>query len=131
MDQRFRTLSGVRSTMRKAATLTMGMAVVAAAMWPAYAQEAHFPKKTGVQRPGVQHDIAELTPLATIPVRGDPDWMALTEDGVWIASSSVNQVLFLDAATNRPGAMVTVANPCSGLVVDFGSLWIPSCGGHS
>jgi streptogramin lyase len=94
-------------------------------------QKNKFPPKTGVQSPGVQHDIAELVPSATFPVQGRPDWMALTEDAVWVTSSSVNHVVRLDAKTNRPGVIVTVAKPCSGLVVDFGSLWIPSCGDHS
>ena len=95
-----------------------------------YAQPK-FPKKTGVELPGVQHNIAELAPSATFPVQGHPDWMALTEDAVWVTSSSANHVVRLDAMTNQPGAIVTVAKPCSGLVVDFGSLWIPSCGDHS
>jgi virginiamycin B lyase len=40
-------------------------------------------------------------------------------------------VVRLDAKTNRPGTVVTVAEPCSGLAFGFGSLWIPSCGDHS
>lgn len=117
--------------MRKAIALMAMMAVVTIAVWSMHAQQAKFPKKTGVQRPGVQHDMTELAPLATIPVQGDPDWMALTDDAVWIAVSSRNRVVRLDAATNQPGAVVSVAQPCSGLVVDFGSLWIPSCGDHT
>jgi virginiamycin B lyase len=117
--------------MRETRTLTAGIVVVTAAMWSMYGQEPKFPKKTGVQKPAVQHDIADLAPLATIPVQGDPDWMALTDDAVWIVVSSMNRVIRLDAATSRPGTIVTVAKPCSGLVVDFGSLWIPSCEDHT
>ena len=68
---------------------------------------------------------------ATFAVKGSPDWMAVTKDGVWVASSSVNHVVRLDAKTNQPGTIVTVAKPCAGLVVGFGSLWIPSCGDHT
>jgi streptogramin lyase len=93
------------------------------------AQEPKFPKKTGVA--GVQHDIKELPPQTTFPVKGHPDWLAVTEDAVWVASSNVNHVVRLDATTNLPGTIITVAKPCSGLAVDFGSLWIPSCGDHS
>ncbi len=95
------------------------------------AEEPKFPKKTGVQTPGVQHDIAELAPLATFPVAGHPDWMAVTDDGVWVTSSSANHVVRLDAKTNLPDAIVTVPKPCAGLALGFGSLWIPSCGNHS
>jgi virginiamycin B lyase len=117
--------------MRKAITLTTGMVFAAVVLLSMHGQQTKFPKKTGVQKPGVQHDIAELAPLATIPVEGDPDWMALTDDAVWIAVSSMNRVVRLDAATNQPGTVVAVAEPCSGLVVDFGSLWIPSCRDHT
>jgi hypothetical protein len=109
--------------------LVMGILMVNANH--AGSEEPKFPKKTGVQKPGVQHDIAELAPVATFPVTGHPDWMALTEDAVWVTSSSVNHVVRLDAKTNQPGVVVTVPKPCSGLVVDFGSLWIPSCGDHT
>ena len=68
---------------------------------------------------------------ATFAVKGSPDWMAVTKDAVWVASSSVNHVVRLDAKTNQPGTIVTVAKPCAGLVVGFGSLWIPSCGDHT
>jgi virginiamycin B lyase len=111
------------------AVLVMGMLI--ANSNHAGSQEPKFPKKTGVQKPGVQHDIAELAPVATFPVAGHPDWMALSEDAVWVTSSSVNHVVRLDAGTNQPGVIVTVPKPCSGLVVDFGSLWIPSCGDHT
>jgi virginiamycin B lyase len=90
-----------------------------------------FPRKTGVQTPGVQHTMAGLLPVATFPVEGRPDWMAVTSDAVWVVSSNVNHVVRLNAKTNQPGRIVTVSNPCAGLVVGFGSLWIPSCGDHA
>jgi virginiamycin B lyase len=84
-----------------------------------------------VQTPGVQHDISDLKPTATFAVEGRPDWMAVTDDAVWVTSSNVNHVVRLDAKSNRTAAIVKVAEPCSGLAVGFGSLWIPSCGNHS
>jgi hypothetical protein len=51
---------------------------------------------------------------ATFAVKGSPDWMAVTKDAVWVASSSVNHVVRLDAKTNQPGTIVTVAKPCAG-----------------
>ena len=95
------------------------------------AQEPKFPAKTGGDTPGVQHAIEELPPTATFVVKGHPDWLAVTEDAVWVSSSSVNHVVRLDAKTNQPGTIITVPKPCSGLAVDFGSLWIPSCGDHN
>ncbi len=97
----------------------------------ALTEEPKFPPKTGVGAPGVQRDIAELPPVATFIVKGHPDWLAVTGDAVWVASSNVNHVVRLDAATNLPGPINTVAEPCSGMAVDFGSLWIPSCGDHT
>jgi virginiamycin B lyase len=113
------------------ALLCGSFAVGAASKSAAQGAEPKFPKKTGVQTPGVQHDIAELVPTATFEVKGHPDWMAVTEDAIWVTSSNVNHVVRLDAKTNRAGTIVTVAKPCSGLVVGFGSLWIPSCGDHT
>ena len=104
---------------------------VLAASLAAHAAEPKFPKKTGVQSPGIQHDIAELVPVATFAVEGHPDWMAVTDDVVWVTSSSANHVVRLDEKTNKPGTIVTVAKPCAGLALGFGSLWIPSCGDHS
>jgi streptogramin lyase len=94
-------------------------------------QASSFPKKTGVQTPGVQHPMAELPKAATIPVKGEPDWLTATADGVWVTSESTDSVVRLDPKTNRPGTTITVHKPCSGLAVGFGSLWIPSCGDKS
>jgi virginiamycin B lyase len=90
-----------------------------------------FPKKTGVLEAGVQHPMSELTPDAEFPVSGSPDWLAVTSDAVWVTSSSANHVVRLDATTNKPGAIITLQKPCSGLAIGFGSLWIPSCGSHN
>jgi streptogramin lyase len=95
---------------------------------PLFAQQPKFPPKTGVVTPGIQHGIEELPQLATFIVKGHPDWLAVTDDAVWVASSNVNHVVRLDAATNQPGTIVTIAQPCSGMATGFGSLWIPSCG---
>jgi streptogramin lyase len=89
------------------------------------------PPRPGVSTAGVRRDMADLHPLATFAVEGSPDWMVVTDDAVWVTSSSVNHVVRLDARTNQPTTIVTVSQPCSGLAAGFGSLWIPSCGSHS
>jgi virginiamycin B lyase len=105
--------------------------ILAAALLAAQTSEPTLPRKTGVHTPGVQHAMVDLIPDATFAVKGHPDWMAVTQDAVWVTSSNVNHVVRLDAKTNQPGTIVTVAEPCAGLAVGFGSLWIPSCGDHT
>jgi virginiamycin B lyase len=95
----------------------------------AQAQQAE-PVKTGVTTPGVQRKMTELRPIATFKVAGNPDWMAVTTDSVWVVSSRANLVTRLDANTNQPADTISVSKPCSGLVFAFNSLWIPSCGAH-
>jgi len=89
-----------------------------------------FPKKTGALPLSAQHPMDELKPTAEFPITGQPDWLAVTDDALWVSSSNVNHVVRMDAKSNTPGATITVKKPCSGLAVDFGSLWIPSCGDH-
>ena len=89
------------------------------------------PPRPGVSTPGVQRSMEDLHPDATFAVEGEPDWMAVTEDAVWVASSNVNHVVQLDPVTNRVGVIVTIDKPCSGLATGFGALWVPSCGTHT
>jgi len=78
-------------------------------------QEVTFPKKTGIQTPGVQHTMEELPKTATITVKGDPDWLAVTSDAVWVTSENTDSVIRLDPGKNRVGTQVKVNKPCSGL----------------
>jgi virginiamycin B lyase len=106
----------------------LGAVIGAIAGW---AQDATFPKKTGIQAAGIQHAMDELPKAATIAVNGEPDWLTATSDAVWVTSEKTDSVVRLDAKTNQPGTVVTVHKPCSGLAVGFGSLWVPSCGDKS
>ncbi len=89
------------------------------------------PPRPGVTTPGVRRSMADVPRLATFAVAGQPDWMVVTEDAVWVTSSNVNHVVRLNAATNQPGTIVTIEKPCSGLAAGFGSIWVPSCGAHN
>jgi virginiamycin B lyase len=109
--------------------LTM-LAIVLPAICPAQENDG-FPKKTGALQPGVQHPMSELMPDAEFAVSGHPDWLAVTDDAVWVTNSSANHVVRLDAASNKPDAIITLQKPCSGLAIGFESLWIPSCGSHN
>jgi virginiamycin B lyase len=75
--------------------------------------------------------MSTLAPIATFYVGGDPDWMAVADDAVWVTTSARNRVTQLKADGNTVGLAISIKQPCSGLIVGFGSLWIPSCGTHS
>jgi virginiamycin B lyase len=115
---------------RHADTLTLALLVSVLPLISHAQANDGFPKKTGVTEPGIQRPMSELTPDAVFPVSGHPDWLAITEDAVWVTSSSANHVVRLDATTNKPDAVITLEKPCSGLAIGFGSLWIPACGSH-
>jgi virginiamycin B lyase len=76
------------------------------------------------------HSMSELRPQSIFTVKGHPDWMVIAPDSVWVTSSADNIVSQLKA-DNQVGITVPVSQPCSGLAVGFGSLWIPSCGQHT
>src|SRR5215469_164998 len=97
---------------------------------PGQTTHVDLPRR-GVSTPGVRRSMADVHPLATFAVEGQPDWMVVTDDAVWVTSSNVNHVVRLDAATNKTTAVAIVKNPCSGLAAGFGSIWVPSCGSHS
>lgn len=89
------------------------------------------PSRPGVTTPGVRRAMADVHPLATFAVEGSPDWMVVTDDAVWVTSSSVNHVVRLDPKTNQPTSIITIRKPCSGLAAGFDSIWVPSCNSHS
>jgi streptogramin lyase len=88
---------------------------------------------TGAARGGemvaVSHrPIDELTPTATIHIAKTADWVAITEDAVWVGSTGPNAVSQIDPITNTRVATVPLpGNPCAGLAIGHGSLWVPLC----
>jgi len=85
-----------------------------------------------VARPGVkevQVPFASLKPSATIKVGGTADWVLVTDDAVWLASTKPYSVQRVDPATNRVVAKISLSGEaCSGLVFGFDSVWVPICG---
>jgi virginiamycin B lyase len=79
-------------------------------------------------RQSIIKPMSALRPQATFTVKGNPDWMAIAPDSVWVTSSAADLVSQLRATDNQPGITISVSKPCSGLAVGFGSIWIPSCG---
>jgi YVTN family beta-propeller protein len=83
--------------------------------------------KPGVKE--VQVSFASLKPSATIKIGKTADWVLVTEDAVWVASTKPNAVVRISPATNRIVATVAVSGEaCSGLASGFGSIWVPLCG---
>lgn len=90
------------------------------------ATESNLPKP-GVKE--VQVSFASLKPSATIKLGGTADWVLITDDAVWVASTKPYAVQRIDPATNRIVAKVGVSGEaCSGLTSGFGSIWVPVCG---
>jgi virginiamycin B lyase len=77
-----------------------------------------------------RRSIGELKPSAVIRLGKSADWVAITQDSVWVGSTGPFAVHRIDPSTNKRVASVRLpGNPCAGLAIGFGSLWIPLCGG--
>ena len=85
-----------------------------------------------IDRPGVkevQVPMAALQTPVTIHLGGTPDWLAISDDAVWVANAKLRAVQRIDAKSNAVVAKIAFADePCSGLAFAFGSLWVPLCG---
>lgn len=76
----------------------------------------------------VRRPIEELTPTATIHIGKTADWVAITDDSVWVGSTGPNAVSQIDPRTNRLVSSVPVpGEACAGLAVADGGLWVPLC----
>jgi virginiamycin B lyase len=72
--------------------------------------------------------IAELKPVATIQLGKTADWIAITAVAVWVGSTGPNAVNRIDPKTNTLAESVKLpGEPCAGLSVGSGSLWVPMC----
>jgi streptogramin lyase len=75
-----------------------------------------------------QRPIAELKPLATFNLGKTADWVAVTTDAVWVASTGPFAVNRINPETNTRVARVQLpGEACAGLAVGAGSLWVPLC----
>lgn len=106
--------------MRTAGSTGLRIAMAAIGCCALVAQGAHAP---GPQRP-----IGELPVVATLKVGTTADWVAVTNDAVWVGSTGPFAVHHINPKTNRIVASVELpGEPCAGLAVGFGSLWVPLC----
>jgi virginiamycin B lyase len=78
-------------------------------------------------RAATQRPIAELKPLATFKLGKTADWVAITADAVWVASTGPFAVNRIDPKTNTQIAIELPGEACAGLAVGGGSLWVPLC----
>jgi streptogramin lyase len=93
------------------------IAVLAACATPAFADGT------------VRRSIDELKPIAVVQLGKTADWVAIAPDAVWIGSTGPNAVHRIDPRTNARVATVALdGEPCAGLAIGFGSLWVPLCG---
>jgi len=73
--------------------------------------------------------IAELKVAAQIHLGRTADWVAVTPEAVWVGGTGPYAVHRIDPATNTRTALVPLqGEPCAGLALGFGSLWVPLCG---
>ena len=85
-----------------------------------------------IPKPGikeVQVPYSSLKPSVTLKIGGTADWVLVTSDAVWIASTNPYDIVRVDPMTNKVLARVRVpGEACSGLAFGFESLWVPICG---
>jgi virginiamycin B lyase len=105
------------------------LVVLASAFGTVVAQSA---TESNLPKPGVkdvQVPFASLKPSATIKIGGTADWVLVTNEAVWVASTKPYAVQRIDPSTNRIVARVRLpGEACSGLAYGFGSIWVPLCG---
>jgi virginiamycin B lyase len=110
--------------MKFALALVLAAGTLAAAQTPS--SEWNVPKP-GIKE--VQVPFSSLRASATIKVGATADWVLVTDDAVWVASTKPYAVLRIDPSTNKILATIKVpGEACSGLASGFGSMWVPLCG---
>jgi virginiamycin B lyase len=87
-----------------------------------------------IARPGVrevQVPVASLKIVAQIKVGKHPDWILISGDSVWFATSKPNLLQRIDASTNKVISKLDLpGEACSGLAFGFDSVWVPLCAKH-
>ena len=85
-----------------------------------------------VPKPGikeVQVPYSSIKQSVTMKIGGTADWVLVTENAVWVASTKPFAVVRIDPATNKIVASIRIpGEACSGLASGFGSTWAPICG---
>ena len=90
---------------------------------------AQDPQPTPPNPKSLQLQLSTQHSAATFRLSGQPDWLAISEDTVWVSNGPLKAVQRIAADTNEFTRKIDFpAEPCSGLVFAFGTLWVPLCG---
>jgi virginiamycin B lyase len=78
--------------------------------------------------PANQADFApiEKTALATIHLKGFPDWLEIGFGSLWVSNVGLGAVQRIDPETNKVVAEVKVNRPCAAMAAGYGSIWVAS-----
>lgn len=114
--------------LRRDWALVLALALCTAALAVSQDQpDARPAAKPGIK--GIQSPLTELQRVAAFDLGGDPDWLVISSDAVWVANDKLKAVQRIDPRTNKLVARIEFpSEPCSGLTFAFGSLWVPLCG---
>lgn len=76
-----------------------------------------------------RRDFQELKPLVVLHLGKTADWVAIDAHDVWVGSTKPYAVHRIDPSSNAEIASVALpGEPCAGLAVGFGGVWVPLCG---
>jgi streptogramin lyase len=76
-----------------------------------------------------QRPMSELTPVFKLRIGKLASWAAVSPAAVWVASEKPNAIHRIDPETNKQTADIALpGDPCGGLAVGLGDLWVPLCG---
>ncbi|MFL5341339.1 MAG: DUF5074 domain-containing protein [Gemmataceae bacterium] len=64
--------------------------------------------------------------VATIPVKGYPDWLEFGHGSLWVSNLGTGAVQRIDPATSKIVAEVKVNQPVAAMASGFGSIWVAS-----
>jgi virginiamycin B lyase len=67
--------------------------------------------------------------VVTLHIEGYPDFMAADAGGIWVTNEGRVEKLVI--GERKPVITSPMPQPCGAMVVDFGSVWVPSCSTQS
>src|SRR5262245_5425675 len=68
----------------------------------------------------------EKSAVATIDLKGYPDWLEIGFGSLWVSNPGVGAVQRIDLETHKVLADVKVNKPCAAMATGYGSVWVAS-----